>query len=538
MVYSEHMTPLEVLTDLDTLTRFQREVAYRDGTPRSKRMRDSDTALLLSESGLATVAWLWPDQTFDPAFDPYDPSDERNAPDAVTWTQNLAARFRHFVIAASSACGRSPGDVLSHVAWTVGLSRRDMARLVEGHDHLAYAAGVCAALQLEFADDWRIVDPAGLGHRVDASITATRISRRLRFLTAENLANLERKLPKGQRDLDHAKAPESYNAPPPGGRYRALFELLASDERDSPYYLLDAIDRALREGGEEALPRSARHDTSWWAGTGTSAMGRPQLRAWWAAGYKIGRIEVSEDSGEVIGVKFNSLPGRPTWFSDADRVARGAYRMPDRVIVTVRPQDASVANLSELVPTLAEEDTPAPPYHPQAKTARRPRDREVQVLMELLEASGELDRAAIEERFDPKETDDFAPWMSNLLTRARRQGWTVRYGSKTKPRWVASGSKGDLMLQIANTLGFEAPHVGMGSEVSDEYLARVASALGVELSDEMNGLPGMAVAAIVEALGGTWPRDRGAARFDESLLEGLRALRDCVSALEVEAPPH
>ena len=530
------MTPDEVLTDLDALTRFQREVAYRDRAPRSKRMRDSDTTLLLSESGLTAVAWLWPDQTFDPAFDPYDASDERNTTDAVTWTQILAARFRHFVIAASSACDRSPRDVLSHVAWAVGLSRRDMARLVEGHDHLAYAAGVCAALQLEFADGWRIVDPAKLGHRVEASITATRISRRLHLLTAENLANLERKLPKGQRDLEQAKAPESYYAPPPGGRYRALFELLALDERDSPYYLLDAIDRALDEGGEEALPRSARHDTSWWSGTGASAIGRPQLSAWWAAGYKVDRIEVSEDSGEVIGVRFTNLPGRPTWFSDADRIVRGTYRMPDRVTVPVRPQDTSVANLVGSAPWLAEEDTPTSPSQPQGTGPLRPRDREVQVLLQLLEVSGEMDRAAIEEHFDPKEADDFAPWMSNLLTRARRQGWTVRYGTKTKPRWVASGSKGDLMLQIANTLGFEAPHVGLGTEVSDEYLGLVASAVGVEIPYEMQGAPRMTLAAIVESLGGRWGPDPAAARFDDSLLEGLRALRDCVSNLDVETP--
>lgn len=59
------------------------------------------------------------------------------------------------------------------------------------------------------------------------------------------------------------------------------------------------------------------------------------------------------------------------------------------------------------------------------------------------------------EKYGSDATDK---WIANLLTRARRQGVIKNNGIKSRPRWVESGSKGDLMLFIAGQLGLLNRH--------------------------------------------------------------------------------
>src|SRR5204863_423307 len=100
----------------------------------------------------------------------------------------------------------------------------------------------------------------------------------------------------------------------------------ASDVRDYPDYTLAEIDRLLVEARETPLPDSARKDRSWWAGSG--AEGHPQVSAWWAAGYRIRKLEIDPSSGRVASIGFEALSGRAEWLTNPGRIAQRVYRVP------------------------------------------------------------------------------------------------------------------------------------------------------------------------------------------------------------------
>lgn len=508
------MTPQDVAADRQLFDRFLSTVPGYVRPHTGRREFGQHPVLLPVPERILITAWLWPDRSYNPAFDPFDPADERNSPDAQVIHERVADVFFVFLEAAADECGRAIEEVLAHVRWSARLSERELDQLLNGHDHIAFIVQLCGALQLEFnSDHWILVDPPRLARRVTQSLLATQIAQQLHHLTTENLESVRRKLPKGSEDAARALEIGAFPAPSEGSRYRTLYEALAADERPTPRYSLKEIDGILAAGGEPVLPRSAHTDRSWWAGSGTKATGRPQISAWWAAGYQILQIEADPASGAISSVSFEALPGRAGWIADPERTQEGVYRMPAPSTVRI-----------ELPEHLSKSTGPVITFQPTDKflqlDARRSKPSthlnvsqpEIQVqysddvawLRSVLEEEGEADRSLIEQRFRQDRHEEFeAAWMTNLLTRARRQGQTKRYGTRNRPRWVATGSKGDLMLEIADVLGFESPYVGAGAEVPIEYLRLVTEALGLRLPTDLT--TGTQIAQhIVESLGLEW----------------------------------
>ena len=66
-------------------------------------------------------------------------------------------------------------------------------------------------------------------------------------------------------------------------------------------------------------------------------------------------------------------------------------------------------------------------------------DDDIRHLVEFLDEIGEADRSQIERHFNQGREKPVGPaWMTNLLTRARRQGWTVNNGTRSRPRWATT----------------------------------------------------------------------------------------------------
>lgn len=446
------MTPHDIAADIERLVRFQAEVGYLDRLQPGESEVREDTALLLSRDGTAVIAWLWPSRDYERGFDPFDAvaSEDQSAlgsaAEAFRGTEEpakeqrrlVADRSRRIVELVAGACGHSVEDVKTHLEWSVPLARLALERLLDGRDAFSFSSivGISGALQLEFESGWLVVQPERLARRIEHSVLASRIAAHLRYLTVENLESVSRKLPKGSADAAQATEPDLYLAPLTGSRYRPLYESLAADVRSAPSYSLAEIDRILVAAGEPALPRSARGDRSWWAGTGAKTGGRPQLSAWWAAGYRIQGIQMRPASGEITAIELAALPGRAEWLADPDRTAKDGYRSFGPSTLPIDPTQQSEGALgdlelrgwSEIVGTPVED---------------APEDRDIRILLSFLKTHSGASRAEIEAYFTHRGDVPPGPsWISNLLTRARRQGWTVNLGTKSQPRWGASGLLG------------------------------------------------------------------------------------------------
>lgn len=114
--------------------------------------------------------------------------------------------------------------------------------------------------------------------------------------------------------------------------------------------------------------------------------------------------------------------------------------------------------------------------------------------------------------------------MTNLLTKARRQGWTVNKGTRSQPRWAATRLRSVLMEDIADTLDLETPAIDPRDPVPVEFLRLVAKKVGVRSA---NSSAQQIARRISESSGGTWqPEFESADKSVTSL--GLRAVRDAI----------
>ena len=484
--------PQDAMTDPELLARFAQEYGLRDGASRTAREVAGGAPALT----LRTVAWFWPDRTYDADFDPFDPADERCSRGAEEWREWLAAELRYVMLVVQDAVERDTTALLEYLIWSLRLSRRELVRVIDGCYHLEWIDQVLTALHLEFQGSWAVRDPEHLARRIEQARLASQISDHLRYLTINNLANLikHNRIPAGRAQPEQPKEPVVYEAPTPGGRYRALYEVLANDERDSPYYSLEELSRRMVESGGDPLPAEAMQDVSWW--NEATAETSEQAAAWRAAGYRRRQVtsftyrleEVTLPSGEhvmakrhagsgsdstgvsteVLDVLLHAMPGRAQWLADPERVEKGEYRMASLVPVAPRRHEEDEA--PELVTDL-ETHPPAPQPHAPGELKPDVRD-----LVERLAEVGEANAATMKRLFPDQDPDEFA----KLLARARRMRTPAvrNYGSRTRPRWVAVGSKGDHVITIARALWFPdhpelVPHVGPGPELPDWFARMV-----------------------------------------------------------------
>ena len=568
------MLPDDVAADASGLLRFQNEVAYLDRMqPSDDEVRD-DAEVLGSKAGVLVIAWLWPVELYDPSFDPFDDAsamDQRFWDNAVEDSPSAGAaetlklasravdrrrqhrrrvaarRFERIVESTARKLGHDDaGDLMTHLKWSAPLTQLELDRLLRAQTPFPFRAivGLCGALQLEFTGGWVLVDPQGLARRVEQSVRASAIAERLDRLTLDNLANVYRRLPR-PTDAGRLQGRDSYRAPAPGARYSSLYEALAEEGSDQPEYTLAQIDRWLEVGGEKPLPESARK-RSWWAGSGQKTEGRPQVSAWWGAGYKVRNIKVDRSSGDVESIGFEALPGRAEWHADPERTSRREYRAPGPEKVWVYPD---LAGLGGALTLLAERIKPLASLVDSegiraalstlgeaAAAASRsivPEDPDVRSLTEFLDEAGEADRSQIERHFTQVRDEPFdASWMTNLLTRARRQGWTVNKGTRKHPSWAATRKRAMLIDAIAEKYNLEAPIVDPADPVPVELLRRVATATGTPSTS--TSAPQIA-REIVESRGGTWrPEFESADKSVTSL--GLEAIDDAIGPNSVWRP--
>lgn len=493
------MTPHDIAADNSQLVRFQTEIAYLDRTqPAEDEVRD-DTERLKSKDGILIVAWLWPSPIYESAYDPFDVASRENQ---TLWVntgrhspgvdaekafaaaghaldhrrqkrcQVAARRFELIIETTARAVGCHIEDVKTHLKWSTPLTNLELDRLLHGCTPFPFPViiSLCRALQLEFTDTlaWVLIDPQRLARRIRQSVVASGISSQLRFLTLENLESMVKKVPRGHVNAGQAQELDLYRAPQPGGRYWSLYEALAADERDHPDYTLAEIDQILVEAGETCLPVSASADRSWWAGSGAKPEGRPQVSAWWAAGYRIRKVATTPSSGKVTSIEFEALPGRAQWLANPKRTVQREYRAPGPEKVGIYPDieglAAALAPLAKASAALTEEVdfegltaaltplTTALERITELNLSRAkleanvPGDPNIQHLVEFLDKVGEASRSQIEHHFNQmQEKPGDAAWMTNLLTKARRQGWIVNNGTRSQPRWTATRLTAELM---------------------------------------------------------------------------------------------
>lgn len=588
MRYSRVMaitTPWAVAQDPSLRARFQDEVAYRDGRVRDSVVRGYDASVLGSPSGLVVVAWLWPDQSFASDIDPFDLAATVSPQE---WRIRLGAQFEHALWSAARAVeshGHSDAvdDVLSYLMWQADLSEGDVVRLQAGTvDQLAVWVRICRWLHLEFVDGWRIADPARLGERIEHARLARRIADDLKHLPTGQLRSMRRNLSPLLPDPVPRMPQETYRAPK--GRYRGLYLALAQDSRQSPTYTIDEINRILESHGEGALPPSATEwPPNWWSGRGTKTEGRPQVAAWWAAGYRIaeefnglsvyrdrlGETEILFDrppteeeamrESVITGVRFQSLPGREEWLTNQDRVESGEYRLPESVSVPLAGLSAT---------PLLSDHTNAPLLAPQ-----RPVDvidwvpdgdnatdevgepgvlvteASLIALVQCLNQAGEMDREQIARCLTAVDTSpvgddttaqgcaqDGSRAIKSLLTKARRRGLIVNRGTNRKPRWVTAGSTADHVLRIKQVLderqltgghpAIEALRVGPGDSIPQDFLAQVAACVGVAAPADASDVE--VASAIIDWAGAQWRTELYVSNDGSLTREGLKVIADAV----------
>jgi hypothetical protein len=550
------MMPNDVAADASWLLRFQNEVAYLDRMqPSDEEVRD-DAEVLGSKAGVLVIAWLWPGALYDLSLDPFDDvsamdqrfwdhatGDSRPAAAAETLKiagraldrrrkhrrQVAARRFEQIIETTARKLGHDVEDLKTHLKWSAPVTQLELDRLLRAQTPFPFhlIVGLCGALQLQFSAGWILVDPQRLARRIERSVLASAIAERLDHLTLDNLASVHKRLPR-PADAGRLEGRYSYRAPAPGARYSSLYAALAAEGSDYPEYTLTQIDQRLQDGGEEPLPDSARK-RSWWAGNGEKTEGRPQISAWWGAGYRIRNLEVDRSSGDVVSIGFEALPGRAEWHADPERTSRREYQTPGPDKVWVYP---NLGGLAGALTTLIERTKPlASLVHVEGVRTglyTLPEDPDVQSLTELLDEVGEADRSEIERHFSQTRDEPFdASWMTNLLTRARRQGWTVNKGTRKHPSWAATRKRAMLIDAIAEKCNLEAPIIDPADPVPVEFLQRVATATGTPSTS--TSVPQIA-REIVESRGGIWRPDFESA--DKSITSlGLEAIDDAIGSV-------
>lgn len=124
-----------------------------------------------------------------------------------------------------------------------------------------------------------------------------------------------------------------------------------------------------------------------------------------------------------------------------------------------------------------------------------------------------------------------AAWMTNLLTKARRQGWTVNNGTRSRPRWASTRLTAALIEGIADNWNLETPAIDTRGAVPVEFLQLIAKAVGVDSAS----CTGPQIARrILESSGRTWQPEFESA--DKSVTGlGLEAVND---AIGIPMPPE
>lgn len=569
------MNSHDIVASASRLLRFQDEVAYLDRMWPSDDEVHSDNELLKSkENGTLIVAWLWPMSDYRPGSDPFDvPLREElelgkqaidnqrsaNTHDALETASRAidhsresrrqipARRFERFIESIAGEVNRTVEEVKTHLIWSVPLAPLELDRLLAGLAPFPFHVIVrlCDALRLKFTDGWDLDDARLLARRIDLSVRASEIASRLRFLTLDNLMSVESRLPRRTVDTGQSQDLDTYRAPEVGGRYSSLYEVLAADDRDSPQYSLAQIDQLLLDAGELGLPVSARKGRSWWAGSGTKSEGRPQVSAWWGAGYRVENVSIDAFAGEVLSIKFEALPGRAEWVANPERTSLREYRPPSPVNVRIYPDAAALegyqADLDEKVSALAsrfdyegfrEAISPILVYLDALHRSYVPDDPDVLTLTEFLDSVGEADRLQIERQFSQVRNEPVdAAWLTNLLTRARRHGWITNKGTRKRPRWAALRLRALLLNDIAENLRLKPPAIDPKDAVPVDFLRHVAEA--VDLPSSSSSAAEVA-RSIIESKGGAW--QSGFESADESVTSlGLQAVRDAVG---MRMPPE
>lgn len=560
------MTPNDVATNKSLLLRFQSEVAYLDRMRPSQSEERHDTELLGSKDGVLVIAWLWPSAIYGPNFDPFDAASAEkqvlcesavgasplgSAEEGVTTADRavddpraerrrvVGRRFVKIIESAARAVNCSEEDLMTHIKWSTPLTQMELDELRHGSTSFPFSViiDLCHALELEFSDAWILADRQRLADRIIQSVTASGISNHLHKLTLDQLQQVLKKLPLEAVRTEDTKKPEVYRAPQTHGRYWSLYEALAADERDCPDYTLANIDQILQDAGEGGLPASAwETDGSWWAGTGARAEGRPQIRAWWGAGYRVRDVGIDDEIAGNPSIGFEALPGRSKWLARAERTARRMYQIPGPVklqiypdfIDTAAPRTAndSLAGIKAALALLAQ-------YAQRIERENVPDDPDIRHLTEFLDEVGEADRSQIEVRLSKStETPVDEARMTNLLTKARRQGWTVNKGSRSRPRWAATRKRVMLMGDIADKCNLEAPLIESTDPVPVDFLRLVANS--IEAQYTTNSAPQIA-REIVESRGRTWQPAFESA--DESITSlGLEAINEAIGTSWVWRP--
>jgi hypothetical protein len=559
------MTPHDLAADNSLLLRFQREVAYLDRTLPSDDEVQRDTEVLFSKDGVLVVAWLWPSQLYTSEVDPFADASRGNrklwenamgqseSVDAEevfksmtsaldrrrrSRRKNVASRFVRILETTARSVGRSVEDLKTHLQWSASVGELELDLLLDGYAPFSFSIIVRLgdALQLEFADPvWGLVDPQGLAQRIDQSVLASTISYNLRDLTLDNLKTVARRLPRPSVHPGQAKKLDVYRAPRPGGRYWSLYEALAVDARNDPDYTLAEIDRLLVDAGEKELPESAREDRSWWVGN-RAKTARPQISAWLAAGYRIRDRDPS--SGRVTVIGFEALPGRAEWLANPGRTLKREYQVPEPTKVGIYPDVEAVGIYPDVEAIKAVMKARLPELQAVLEALKLlhrsdlPDDPDIRYLDEFLYQLGEADRSQIEGHFNrvrDKPVD--AAWMTNLLTKARRHGWTVNHGTRSRPRWASTRLTAALIEDIADNWKLETPATGTSGAVPGEFLQLVAKAVGVDSASSSG--PQIA-RKILESSGSTWQPEFESADNSVTGL-GLKAVRD---AIGIPMPPE
>jgi hypothetical protein len=418
---------------------------------------------------------------------------------------------------------------------------------------------------------WLLVNPASLGVRIDDALAD--------LASVDNLRATLRKRysPDGDRSNAMVCRPgDTFTAPASGSRYRGLYEALATSSEDHPTFEIDPVRTRIKTNrGWFDLPPSAVRDKAWWSGTGRSSTGRPQVRAWWAAGYYLPQLTL-EDDGRITGVQFHALPGRSEWLDEVDadsRLARSRYTVPTKpdipyradiafpgVSSVWRADDEQLADLRTAVfapsapsaaPTVRSEPGP-PATTGRFEAASELSDAEqIELLTGYLRENGEASRRAVERLLAPRNaslSDDVeftSKRLPNLLAKARRQGRIANIGTRKQPRWVATGTPAHLAARLASILGQDeygnqtakttAPLLAPEDAVPAELYRRVirhvypqvepapAAAESV-IRDTYNGVPFLTEAGMAAVLAGRRLTIAGI----EALLSSVRLDREQV----------
>lgn len=445
---------------------------------------------------------------------------------------------------------------------------------------LEWAAGYVAALPGTFDDGidqgfgWLLLDRARLSERVDAALAELES-----IATAR--ATIRKALNPAHDRRPTARAGDIYTAPAPGTRYRELYEALATMTDQLPTLVIDPVENRIHTAtrGWIGLPPSAIRDRAWWSGSGQSSTGRPQVRAWRAAGYDTPRL-VTNDADDIVSAQFPPLQGREDWIEAHDedeRLEQGQYAVPPVPNIPVhavdtyagppvwRMEDDQIAALRfSFVPPRAttrarhpKEGETGPP-----KTELSSDGKRIDRLVNHLREHGETDRRSIEALFaseDGSLSDDLAisAWLPKLLAKASRQRQIANIGTRKHPRWVAWGSQAHLAGRLATELERDehgervrrttAPKLAPGEVVpADMYrdvvrhafpdLRPAPGAPGVRLVGVEQGEPFLTEDGLRAVLAGRRLTDKGVKALLNRIELGREAAWDAAAAAAAPEP--